>query len=114
VFDVDNDGRLDIFIVDMHSDMSQEVGHEHEREKSEMVWTEEVRGDGTASIWGNSVFRNEGSGRFREVSDALNAEMYWPWGLSAGDQNADRFDDVFITAGMNYPNRNPTNTLKLN
>ena len=114
VFDVDNDGRMDIFITDMHSDMSQEVGPEHEREKSHMVWAEEIRGDGSASIWGNSVFRNEGGGRFREVSDAVNAEMYWPWGLSTGDLNADGFEDVFITAGMNYPYRYATNSLKLN
>jgi hypothetical protein len=114
VFDFDNDGRMDIYITDMHSDMSQEVGPEHEREKSHMVWSEEVRGDGTASIWGNSVFHNEGGGRFREVSDAVNAEMYWPWGLSTGDLNADGFEDVFITAGMNYPYRYATNSLKLN
>jgi hypothetical protein len=114
VFDFDNDGRMDIFITDMHSDMSQEVGPEHEREKSHMVWSEEIRGDGTTSIWGNSVFHNEGGGRFREVSDVVNAEMYWPWGLSTGDLNADGFEDVFITAGMNYPYRYATNSLKLN
>jgi hypothetical protein len=114
VFDIDNDGRMDIYVTDMHSDMSQEVGPEHEREKSHMVWPIEVRGDGTTSIWGNSVFLNQGSGRFREVSDALNAEMYWPWGLSTGDLNADGFEDVFITAGMNYPYRYATNSLKLN
>ena len=114
VFDIDNDGRMDIFITDMHSDMSQEVGPEHEREKSHMTWTEEVRGDGKASIWGNSVFRNDGGGRFREVSEAVNAETYWPWGLSTGDLNADGFEDVFITAGMNYPYRYATNSLKLN
>jgi hypothetical protein len=114
VLDFDNDGRMDIFITDMHSDMSQQVGPEHEREKSHMVWPEEVRGDGSTSIWGNSVFRNEGGGRFREVSDAINFEMYWPWGLSAGDVNADGFEDIFITAGMNYPYRYATNSLKLN
>jgi hypothetical protein len=114
VFDFDNDGRMDIFITDMHSDMSQEVGPEHEREKSHMVWPESVRGDGSTSIWGNSVFHNEGGGRFREVSDVVNAEMYWPWGLSSGDLNADGFEDVFITAGMNYPYRYATNSLKLN
>ena len=31
VFDVNNDGRLDIFITDMHSDMSEEIGPERER-----------------------------------------------------------------------------------
>jgi hypothetical protein len=60
------------------------------------------------------VFHNEGGGRFREVSDAINFEMYWPWGLSVGDLNADGFEDVFITAGMNYPYRYATNSLKLN
>ena len=40
--------------------------------------------------------------------------MYWPWGLSTGDLNADGFEDVFITAGMNYPYRYATNSLKLN
>jgi hypothetical protein len=114
VFDFDNDGRMDIYITDMHSDMSQEVGPEHEREKSHMVWPEAIRGDGAASIWGNSVFHNQGGGRFREVSDAVNAEMYWPWGLSTGDLNADGFEDVFITAGMNYPYRYAINSLKLN
>ena len=43
--------------------------------------------------------------QFKEVSDALGVENYWPWGPSVGDLNADGFDDVFITAGMNYPYR---------
>ena len=114
VFDFDNDGRMDIFITDMHSDMSQEVGPEHEREKSHMVWPEKQRGDGTASIWGNTFFHNQGGGRFREMSDEVGAENYWPWGLSTGDLNADGFEDVFITSGMNYPFRYAVNSLKLN
>jgi hypothetical protein len=65
-------------------------------------------------ILGNALFKNQGNGRFREVSDAVGAETYWPWGLSVGDVNADSFDDVFITAGMNYPYRYAVNSLLLN
>ena len=114
VFDFNNDGRMDIFITDMHSDMSHEVVSEHEHEKSDMTWDEAFRGDGKASIWGNSVFRGAGRGAFREVSDEVGAETYWPWGLSTGDLNADGFDDVFVTAGMNYPFRYALNAVLLN
>ena len=31
VFDFNNDGRLDIFITDMHSDMSETIGPEREK-----------------------------------------------------------------------------------
>ena len=54
VFDFDNDGRMDIFITDMHSDMSHEVGPEHEREKSTMSWSVEVRGDGLVTAKSSS------------------------------------------------------------
>src|SRR6185369_3273354 len=37
-FDFDNDGRMDLFITDMHSDMSQEVGPKEEKLKSDMQW----------------------------------------------------------------------------
>jgi len=114
VFDFNNDGRLDIFITDMHSDMSEMVGPEHDRMKSTMKWPESFRGDGKASIWGNSFFLKEGPGKFREASDALGVENYCPWGPSIGDVNADGYDDIFITAGMNYPERYMINSLKLN
>jgi hypothetical protein len=114
VFDVDNDGRLDIFITDMHSDMSAEIGPDLEKQKSTMQWPEEFRGDGSTSIWGNSLFLKEGPGRYREASDALNLENYCPWGPSVGDLNADGFDDVFIASGMNFPFRYMINPLRLN
>jgi hypothetical protein len=37
-FDYDNDGRPDLFIADMHSDMSQEPGPENEKLKSNITW----------------------------------------------------------------------------
>jgi hypothetical protein len=114
VFDFNNDGRLDIFITDMHSDMSEMVGPEHDHMKSTMKWPESFRGDGSSSIWGNSFFQKEGPGKFREVSDAVGVENYCPWGPSVGDLNADGFDDAFIASGMNYPERYMVNSVKLN
>ncbi len=114
VFDFNNDGLLDIFITDMHSDMSEMVGPEHDHMKSNMKWDESFRGNGKTSIWGNSFFQKEGPGKYREVSDAIGVENYCPWGPSIGDLNADGYDDAFIASGMNYPERYMVNGLKLN
>ncbi|MBL47746.1 MAG: hypothetical protein CMP28_02210 [Roseibacillus sp.] len=114
VLDFDNDGHQDLFITDMHSDMSQAVGPNREKQKSEMLWKEQMLRSGGMSIFGNTFFRNKGDGTFEEISDEIGAENYWPWGLSAGDLNADGFVDVFIAASMNFPFRYGVNSLLLN
>jgi len=114
VFDFNNDGRLDIFITDMHSDMSDPIPPEREKLKSDMKWPVEFRGTGKTSIWGNAFFMKEGAGKYKEVSDEIGAENYCPWGLSVGDLNADGFEDTFIASGMNYPERYMINSVKLN
>jgi len=114
VFDYDNDGRPDILTTDMHSDMSQDVGVAEEKKKSDMQWSDADLQGGANNIFGNSLYHNLGGGKFAEVSDAMNVEDYWPWGLSTGDLNADGFQDVFITASMNFPFRYGINSLLLN
>jgi hypothetical protein len=113
-FDYDDDGRADLLITDMHSDMSQQVGVDKEKLKSTMTWTDDMLQGGANNIFGNSFFHNLGGGKFEEVSDPMNVEDYWPWGLSAGDLNADGWQDVFITASMNFPFRYGVNSLLLN
>ena len=114
-FDYDNDGRPDLLITDMHSDMSQTVGPEREKLKSDMQWTPEfLQGDATKFIFGNSFFHNLGGLKMEEISDRIGVENYWPWGPSAGDVNADGWQDVFIASSMNYPYRYGINSLLLN
>ncbi len=117
-FDFDNDDQLDLLVTDMHSDMVDLVGPEAEKEKSTRAmldaWPASYLGGGSENIFGNSFYRNLGEGKFEEISDRVGAENYWPWGLSTGDLNADGWQDVFITASMNYQFRYAINSLLLN
>ena len=123
-FDFDNDGRMDLLVTDMHSDMSQEVGPDREKLKADMKYPADYlrggmpedanRPGGEKSIFGNAFYHNLGNGKFKEISDPLGLETYWPWGVSVGDVNADGWDDVFVTAGMGFPFRYGINSMLLN
>ena len=113
-FDYANEGRQDLLLTDMHSDMSQEVGPEKEKLKSEMKFPDYFLMTQGTSIYGNALYHNLGDGKFAEVSDRMGVETYWPWGISVADINADGFDDVFVTAGMGYPFRYGINSMLLN
>ncbi len=54
-------------------------------------------------IFGNTLFKNLGGGRFKEVADEAGLETFWPWGIATGDFDNDGFEDVFLPSGMGYP-----------
>ena len=89
-FDLENDGLLDLFVTDMHSDMSEEIGPEREKLKSRMRWPDNFLEGGANNIFGNALYHNLGSGKFEEVSDRMGAENYWPWGVSCTTSPQDR------------------------
>ena len=124
-FDFNQDGLMDLFLTDMHSDMTKDHTEQAlafqlatEKAKSEafcsIQWTEAYLQGSSNNIFGNAFLQNMGAGRFVEVSDRLNVETYWPWGFSVGDLNADGYDDIFVTGGMGYPFRYGINSLLLN
>ena len=118
-FDFDNDNDIDLYLTDMHSDMSTERGADlpahprFEKKKSLMSWPDSYTKNRGRSIWGNAFFQNE-EGKYAEVSDDVNAEIYWPWGVSVGDLNADGYQDMFVTSSMNFPYRYQGNSVLLN
>ena len=125
-FDYNLDGLMDLFVTDMHSDMTGAQirdGNENftaafEKQKSDqwcaVDWTPETKRHATNSILGNAFYQNQGNGKFVEISGKIGAETYWPWGVSVADLNADGFEDVFVTAGMGYPLRYAINSVLLN
>jgi len=125
-FDFNLDGLPDLFVSDMHSDMSETqnvIGKtnarlDFEKSKSEKwcttLWTEQFMQGSSNNIFGNALYLNKGNGVFEEISDRVNAETYWPWGISVADLNADGYEDVFVTAGMGWPFRYGINSVLLN
>ena len=114
-FDFANEGRPDLLITDMHSDMSQEPGPDNEKRKSDITWTDSyLAGKKSDFIFGNVLFHQLPDGHFEEVSDKMGVETYWPWGVSVGDLNADGWEDIFVSAGMSFPYRYGINSLLLN
>ncbi|MFO0916420.1 MAG: FG-GAP-like repeat-containing protein [Pirellulales bacterium] len=114
VCDFDNDGAQDIFITDMHSDMSQVVDIDREKEKADMKFPESMLRSEGKSIFGNAFFHRQSDGTYQEVSDRIGAENFWPWGLSVGDLNADGYEDAFVASSMNLPFRYGVNSVLLN
>jgi hypothetical protein len=118
-FDFNGDGRIDLFVTDMHSDMWTNIPAGDWQAEARKADTARARSDyfpGGKSqfIFGNALFANRGNGRFDEVSDSLGVENYWPWGPSVDDLNADGWDDIFIAASMNFPLRYSINSVLLN
>ncbi len=125
-FDFDLDSRMDLFVTDMHSDMTgtqikageRDYSPRFEKQKSEawcsIEWSAENLAKATNCILGNAFYQNQGQGKFIEVSDKIGAETFWPWGISVADLNADGYEDVFVSAGMGYPLRYAINSILLN
>jgi hypothetical protein len=136
-FDFSNDGKLDLYVADMHSDMWLEYQIDPRgissdlKKKYRAIMGPVINREPTAVddekkfadlfkiqyeevVFGNTLFKALPSGKFAEVSDKAGAETFWPWGIATGDFDNNGFEDVFLPSGMGYPYYYWPNVLLMN
>ena len=96
-FDFDNDGKPDIYSAAMWSAAGirvseQERFHENEPESVRALYRQHARG--------NSLYRNQGNGKFQNVSREAGVEMgRWAWCSDVWDFDHDGYSDLYIANG---------------
>ncbi|MFN7802391.1 MAG: FG-GAP-like repeat-containing protein [Planctomycetaceae bacterium] len=117
-FDWNHDGLIDLYTTNMHADMWEDkpygVGEKEKASPKAMPESYLRSRLPGKNVFGNAFFQSVEGGLAQEVSEQINSENYWPWGLSVGDLNADGWPDAFITSCMNLQWRYHPNSLLLN
>src|SRR6266699_3070451 len=96
-FDFDNDGSLDIYSAAMWSAAGLRVSdedrfHEKDPENIRALYRHHARG--------NSLYRNQGNGKFQNVSSQAGVEMgRWAWCSDAWDFDHDGYSDLYVANG---------------
>jgi len=110
--DYDGDGDLDLFVSNMHANSGWALFHPdfplpvpvYARVLG-VVMPREVRRRGEAItdhlLRGSTLFRNDGGGRFTDVSDAAGVrDAQWGWSAEFLDYDNDGTLDIFATDGF--------------
>jgi len=96
-FDFDNDGKPDIYSAAMWSSdgirvSEQDRFHEKDPENIRALYRQHARG--------NALYRNQGNGKFQNISRQAGVEMgRWAWCSDAWDFDHDGYSDLYIANG---------------
>ncbi len=106
VADYDNDGLLDIVVVDMVAEDHKRIKTNMGAMKPEEFWENVNRGFHYQYMF-NTLQRNNGNGTFSEVAHLAGvSNSDWSWGPLFGDFDNDGWKDLFITNGERRAMRN--------
>jgi tetratricopeptide (TPR) repeat protein len=103
-WDYDNDGRQDLYVADMWTAAGERVSGQSAFAKEAAT---EIRRMLRKHATGNSLFHNQGNGRFSDATNASGAGMgRWAWSSDAWDFDHDGYPDLYVANGMiSGPNR---------
>ncbi|WP_298484672.1 VCBS repeat-containing protein [uncultured Maribacter sp.] len=112
IADYDNDGNLDIMVLDM-------VAEDHKRIKTNMggmrpenFW-KIVKEGGHYQYMFNTLQRNNGNGTFSDLAQMAGvSNTDWSWGPLIADYDNDGYKDIFVTNGIKRNMRNSDVNLK--
>ena len=95
--DFDSDGNQDIYAANMWSSAGQRVsGQKRFQEKA----PEEIRALYRRHARGNSLYRNQGNGRFQNIAQQAGVEMgRWSWCSDFWDFDHDGYPDLYVSNG---------------
>ena len=95
--DPDNDGRMDLYVGNMFSSAGNRIAFQAKFQRT--------ANDGERQLFqrharGNSLFHNQGEGKFTDVSEGAGVTPgRWAWSSRFGDLNNDGREDIFVANG---------------